>query len=81
MGLISRLPMTAIAYYSPAQAQANLALVQTPRARYRDDLERAQEAVLRLQKDLTEHRESLPPSHTPVSRLFDESEEETQELK
>jgi len=40
-----------------------------------DDFERAEEAVLKLQKDLTEHRESKPPTHTPVSRLFDETEE------
>jgi len=47
----------------------------------RDDFEHAREAVSRLQKDLTDQRESLPPTRTPVSRLFDESEEETQELK
>ena len=41
----------------------------------KDDFERAREAVAKLQKDLTEHRESLPPAQTPVSRLFDESEE------
>ena len=46
----------------------------------RDDFERAREAVVRLQKDMTEQRESLPPTHTPVSRLFDETEEETKEL-
>jgi hypothetical protein len=46
----------------------------------RDDFERAREAVVQLQKDMTEQRESLPPTHTPVSRLFDESEEETKEL-
>jgi hypothetical protein len=46
----------------------------------RDDFERGQEAVLQLQKDLTEHQQSLPPAHTPVSRLFDESEDETKEL-
>ena len=46
----------------------------------RDDFQRAQEAVVRLQKDMTEQRESLPPTHTPVSRLFDETEEETKEL-
>lgn len=45
----------------------------------KDDFERAQEAVAKLQKDLTEQREFLPPTHTPVSRLFDETEE-TQEL-
>jgi len=47
----------------------------------KDDFERAQEAVAKLQKDLTEQRESLPPTHTPVSLLFDESEHETKELK
>lgn len=47
----------------------------------KDDFERAQEAVAKLQKDLTEQRESLPPTHTPVSRLFDESEDETKKLK
>jgi len=41
----------------------------------KDDFERAQEAVARLQKDLTRQSESLPPAHTPVSRLFDETEE------
>ncbi len=46
----------------------------------KDDFERAQEAVAKLQKDLTEQREFLPPKHTPVSRLFDESEDETKEL-
>ena len=45
----------------------------------KDDFERAREAVAKLQKDLTEQRESLPPAHTPVSRLFDETEE-TKEL-
>ena len=46
----------------------------------RDDFERAEEAVLKLQKSLSEHHDSLPPAHTPVSRLFDETEEETREL-
>ncbi len=46
----------------------------------REDFELAQEAVTKLQKDLTEQRELLPPAHTPVSRLFDESEDETKEL-
>jgi hypothetical protein len=43
----------------------------------RDDFERGTEAVERLQKDLTEHHESQPPTQTPVSSLFDESEDET----
>lgn len=47
----------------------------------RDDFERARDAVAQLQKDMTEHTTSLPPTHTPVSVLFDESEDETRELK
>ena len=46
----------------------------------KDDFERAREAVAKLQKDLIEQRDSLPPAHTPVSRLFDESEDEAKEL-
>ncbi len=46
----------------------------------RDDFERARDVVAKMQKDLTDHRENLPPTHTPVSVLFDESEAETQEL-
>ncbi len=46
----------------------------------RDDFERARDAIVNLQKNLNEHLESLPPAHTPVSRLFEE-EEETKELK
>ena len=45
----------------------------------RDDFERADEAVSNLQKDLIYNQENLPP--TPVSRLFDESEDETQKLE
>lgn len=48
----------------------------------RDDFERARDAVENLQKNLNEHHQSLPPAHTPVSRLFEEEEEaETQRLK
>jgi hypothetical protein len=47
----------------------------------KEDFDRAKEAVEKLQKDLSERQEHLPPAHTPVSRLFtDESEEETKEL-
>jgi hypothetical protein len=46
-----------------------------------EDFDRAQDAVAKLQKDLAAHAASLPPAHTPVSVLFDESEDETQELK
>jgi len=46
----------------------------------REDFEPAREAVERLQKAMTEHRENLPPAHTPISLLFDESEAETKEL-
>ena|SRR3982750_1497088 len=45
-----------------------------------DDFDRASDAVDRLQKDLSQQNESLPPTHTPVSVLFDESEEETKRL-
>ncbi len=41
----------------------------------KDDYERAREAVAKLQKDLTDQRDSLPPARTPVSRLFDETED------
>ncbi len=47
----------------------------------RDDYQRASEAVAKLNKNLIEHHESLPPTHTPVSRLFDESEDEAKELR
>jgi hypothetical protein len=47
----------------------------------REDFELARDAVARLQKNLTEKSENLPPAHTPVSILFDESEAETKELK
>lgn len=41
----------------------------------RDDHERAAEAVSKLQKDLAEHRENLPPAHTPVTRLFTDEDD------
>ena len=47
----------------------------------RDDIERAAEAVAKLQKDLNEYQENLPPTHTPVSRLFDDSEDENETKK
>ena len=46
-----------------------------------DDFERARDAVAQLQKDMTVQAASLPPTHTPVSVLFDESEDETRELE
>ncbi len=45
-----------------------------------DDFERARDAVERLQKDMAEHAASLPPPHPPLRSLFDNSEDETQEL-
>jgi hypothetical protein len=45
-----------------------------------EDHERARQAVEQLNKDLIEQRESLPPTRTPVSSLFDESEDETRQL-
>ena len=47
----------------------------------RDDYRAAADAVAKLQKDMTEYTASLPPTHTPVSVLFDESEDETEQLK
>ena len=44
-----------------------------------DDFERARDAVTQLQKDMIKAA-ALPPTHTPVSVLFDESEDDTQEL-
>ena len=46
----------------------------------REDFERARDAVEKLNKNMLERQESLPPAHTPVSRLFDESDEETKDL-
>jgi hypothetical protein len=45
-----------------------------------DDFEAAKDAVARFQRDMKEHIESLPPAHTPVSVLFDESEDMTRDL-
>jgi len=48
----------------------------------RDDFERGQAAAEQLQKDLSEHAASLPPTRTPVSQLFeDETEDETVQLR
>jgi hypothetical protein len=47
----------------------------------REDFDRGQSAVEQLQKDLSQHVESLPPPHTPIGELLaDESDEETKEL-
>ena len=40
----------------------------------RDDFERAQEAVAKLQKNLNDFQETEPPTHSPVSRLFGDDE-------
>ena len=45
-----------------------------------DDFENARDAVARFQREMSEHLESLPPAHTPVSVLFDESEDITKDL-
>lgn len=47
----------------------------------RGDYEAAVEAVEKLQKDLSNSQKSLPTTQSPVSRLFDESEDETKKLK
>jgi hypothetical protein len=46
----------------------------------REDFELARAAVIKLQKDLTEQHEFLPPAHSPVTSLFDGSEDDTKEL-
>ncbi len=46
-----------------------------------DDFERARDSVSKLQKDMAQQAAELPPAHTPISVLFDEGEDETQELK
>jgi len=46
-----------------------------------DDFDTARDAVAKSQKDMAAEAASLPPSHTPVSVLFDESEDDTQKLK
>lgn len=38
----------------------------------RDDYEPAEEAVAKLQKDLSEHQENLPPVQTPVKKIFED---------
>ena len=45
----------------------------------RDDYQRASEAVVTLNKNLTEQQENLPPTHTPVSRLFEESDDDAKD--
>jgi hypothetical protein len=44
-----------------------------------DDFDRGSEAVSRLQKDMGEYTE--PPPHTPVSRLFDDEDEDEAETR
>lgn len=39
------------------------------------DFRRAAEAVTLLNKKLIEHQQSLPPTRTPVSRLFEDTED------
>lgn len=48
----------------------------------KNDITRAQSAVERVQKDLTQFEGSLPPPHTPVSELFlgDDDEPTTKNL-
>jgi flagellar biosynthesis/type III secretory pathway protein FliH len=46
-----------------------------------DDVDRAAHAVDKLNKDIGEFKASLPPAQISVSTLFDQSEDETKELK
>jgi hypothetical protein len=45
----------------------------------REDIQRAEEAVAKLQKDVFEREKDLPPTRTPVSRLFEETDEPDEE--
>ena len=47
----------------------------------RDDFEIGRQVVEQFDKELIREAASLPPTHTPVSVLFDESEDETKELE
>jgi hypothetical protein len=47
----------------------------------REDYKLADEAVAKLNKDIIENRKSLSPTHTPVSRLLNDSESETKDLE
>lgn len=45
-----------------------------------EDFERGRDAAERLARDVQTYEAQLPPTHTPVSVLFDPSEEETRKL-
>jgi hypothetical protein len=47
----------------------------------RGDFERGERAVADLQKEMSEMEAGLPPPRTPVSELFDDSEDETRTLE
>ena len=46
----------------------------------REDFDRARDAVDRIEKDMAEQKASLPPPHPPMRSLFDDSEDDTEEL-
>ncbi len=46
----------------------------------RDDIERAESAVLAFNRNMEEYAASLPPPDPPLRSLFDESENETEKL-
>ena len=45
-----------------------------------EDFERGRDAVERLNQDIQTFQAQVPPTHTPVSVLFDPSEDETRKL-
>jgi len=47
----------------------------------KDDWERGRAAVEELERNLGEFRAALPPSHTPLSQVFAESDMDEQETK
>jgi hypothetical protein len=46
-----------------------------------DDVDHARDAVDKLNRNLSDHLDSLPPTRTSVSSLFDESEDDTKPLE
>lgn len=46
-----------------------------------EDFDRANEAVTQMTRDIATYEAAIPPIHTPVSVLFDSSEDEMQELR
>ena len=46
-----------------------------------EDFERGRDAVAQLERDMATTSAQIPPTHTPVSVLFDPGEEQTEKLR